>query len=144
MSPDKEKKLVEAFPSLFRDINKSPQESCMVFGCECGDGWFNLIWETCERLEQAKQTERVDVYFCQVKEKWGRLTIYLNNYQDKYEKIIDDAEKHSAYVCEECGDTKFAKLRYDGWARCLCNKCEEARRSIQLAEWDKINKNIRN
>lgn len=50
MSPDLETKLIEKHSKIFRDANKSPQETCMCWGLECGDGWYNLIDILCEAL----------------------------------------------------------------------------------------------
>lgn len=50
MSPELEQKLFKKYPSIFRDTNKSPQESCMAFGLEIGDGWYYLIDILCEAL----------------------------------------------------------------------------------------------
>ena len=43
MNTENTKKLIEAFPALYRGYKKSPRESLMCFGFECGDGWFDLI-----------------------------------------------------------------------------------------------------
>lgn len=50
MSPELEKQLFEKYPKIFADTNKSPKESCMAFGLEVGDGWYNLIDILCEAL----------------------------------------------------------------------------------------------
>lgn len=50
MSPELENKLIAKYPKIFRDTSKSPQESCMSFGLEVGDGWYNLIDTLCEAL----------------------------------------------------------------------------------------------
>ena len=51
MSPELDKKLVEKYPKLFINRNKSPQESCMHWGFECGDGWYWLIDKLCESIQ---------------------------------------------------------------------------------------------
>jgi hypothetical protein len=43
MDKNLEKQLVEKYPTLFRDYGKSPQETCMSWGCEHDDGWYDLI-----------------------------------------------------------------------------------------------------
>ncbi|HLG26565.1 MAG TPA: hypothetical protein VI423_02145 [Paenisporosarcina sp.] len=35
--------LQKTCPNLYRDLWKSPQETCMAFGIDTGDGWFQLI-----------------------------------------------------------------------------------------------------
>lgn len=50
MSPELQNKLYEEYPKIFRDATKSPQETCMCWGLEVGDGWYNLIDVLCEAL----------------------------------------------------------------------------------------------
>lgn len=47
MSPDLDKKLCEEFPSIFRNRNADKTQSCMHWGFECGDGWYNIIRGIC-------------------------------------------------------------------------------------------------
>lgn len=50
MNKELEQKLFAKYPKIFRDADKSPQESCMAFGLEVGDGWYSLIDVLCEAL----------------------------------------------------------------------------------------------
>lgn len=50
MSPELDKKLCEEYPKIFVNRNKSPQESCMSWGFEIGDGWYELMDVLCEAL----------------------------------------------------------------------------------------------
>lgn len=50
MNPELEKQLYDKYPKIFRDAGKSPQESCMAFGLEVGDGWYSIIDTLCEAL----------------------------------------------------------------------------------------------
>ena len=47
MSPELDKQLCEKYPKIFADRYKSPQETCMCWGIECGNGWYNLIDHLC-------------------------------------------------------------------------------------------------
>jgi len=98
-------------------------ESLMAFGFECGDGWFNIIWNLCEKIEEElKNHSRLDDFVVlQVKEKFGMLRFYTNFEIGKMRKYIEEAEKESANTCEICG--KKGKLRDDlGWIVTLCDK----------------------
>lgn len=123
MLPDNERKIIEAFPDLFRGVYWPVTTSTMAFGCEHRNGWFDLLWETCEKLQSAADRLEVDLYLTQVKEKYGQLVIYLSDYRDEFEEIIEEAEERSASICEVCGDTETAELNSKGWISCLCNKC---------------------
>lgn len=44
-------KLCEKYPYLFADRRASMQNTCMCWGFECGDGWYNLLDEAGSKLE---------------------------------------------------------------------------------------------
>jgi hypothetical protein len=50
MNKENTKKLLKRFE--FFHPKKPLTESLMAFGFECGDGWFDLIWELCEKIEK--------------------------------------------------------------------------------------------
>lgn len=47
MSPELDKKLCEKYPKLFTNRRGSIHETCMAWGFECGDGWFDLLDKLC-------------------------------------------------------------------------------------------------
>lgn len=51
MDEKKEARIIGAYPLLYGDRSKSPQQTCMCFGFECGDGWEDLLWRVSGRLE---------------------------------------------------------------------------------------------
>lgn len=51
MKKELEQKLVEEFPLLYADINESMTSTCMCWGFECCDGWFDLIYDLSSKLE---------------------------------------------------------------------------------------------
>lgn len=117
--------LVEKYPKLFIDYGKSPRESCMAFGCDCGDGWYNLIDDLCASLSIYE-----GVSLAQVKEKFGGLRVYLNILQDYDEEtsdriynLTDEAETKSYKICELCGQPGI--LYRNGWHRTHCSACED-------------------
>lgn len=123
MKREKQEELEKRFPDLFGNVHKSPKASAMCFGIETGDGWFNLIEEVCEKLDTVAKVEDIQVHFMQIKEKYGGLVIYVNNYVDAVDSILSDAEDRSYHVCELCGDTETAKVRGTRWVQTLCDRC---------------------
>jgi len=73
MTPELEDKLIKKYPNLFRDVEKSPRETCMCWGICFDDGWYDLFDELLGKL---------DKYDCvvldQVKEKFGMMTVYYH------------------------------------------------------------------
>ena len=101
MTEEKTKKLLNRF-SFFHP-EKPITEGLMVFGFEHGDGWFDIIWELCEKIEEdLKQTtkpigsEIEDFEVIQVKEKFGTLRFYTNWGTNKIYNFIEQAEIKSA------------------------------------------------
>ena len=50
MNNELQQKIFDKYPKIFRDHTKSPQETCMCWGLEVGDGWSDLIDILCEAL----------------------------------------------------------------------------------------------
>jgi len=52
MREELDKKLCEKYPQIFRDRNASMRETCMCWGFEHGDGWYDIIDSMCWRIQQ--------------------------------------------------------------------------------------------
>jgi hypothetical protein len=118
MKTELEQKLIKKYPKLFNGINKSPIETCMCFGIETGDGWFDLLDNCCSELS----TIDADIELVQVKEKFGGLRIYLNNYPEGALEITNKYEEESYKTCELCGSKEGVKSTY-GWIMVRCAAC---------------------
>ena len=51
MKRELEEQLTKKYPLLYRDIYKNPRSTCMAFGCDCGNGWYDLLDELSSKLE---------------------------------------------------------------------------------------------
>lgn len=51
MKPELDRKLVKTFPIIYRDRYGDLRNTAMVWGFDCGDGWFQIIWDLSEKLE---------------------------------------------------------------------------------------------
>lgn len=58
MSPELDKKLCEEFPSIFRNRDGDMRKTCMCWGFECGDGWYNIIRGLCLSLTYNYETSK--------------------------------------------------------------------------------------
>jgi hypothetical protein len=119
MNVENTKYLLETFPNLYQGYYRSMKETCMCWGFECGDGWFELIKELSEKLEP------LGVEAEQVKEKFGTLRFYTGGVPeevaDEVFALIDEAEERSEKTCEQCGAP--GELRPGGWIQTLCGDC---------------------
>lgn len=122
MNKNNEKALYDRFKTMYSGVDLPPTESLMCFGFECGDGWFNIIWNLSEELEKLHP----NIKATQVKEKYGTLRFYIAGvphevFDDIY-MAIDQATLLSAKTCEECGAP--GQLCHAGyWFRTLCPEC---------------------
>ncbi len=136
------KKLNKEFPHVFyrEPYGKDPFS---MFYLEVNDGWFDLIYKAAKKLEPLfvkaikKDPEGYKFGYyrtSQIKEKFATLRWYLSGGTDEMYKIVSQAEKKSAKVCEQCG--KKGKIRGQGWVYTACFDCSkpEDRDNLEIVE----------
>ena len=141
MREELDKKLVEKYPILYGNRYKDMTETCMCWGFEHGDGWFDIIDKLSEKIENVNNLNLGFIIVAdQVKEKFGTLRFYyhaeatgddLTEEQlrrntllaELVDNAIDIAEFKTEHTCEVCGER--GKLRGYGWIKCLCDKHAE-------------------
>jgi len=96
----------------------------MHWGISTGDGWFHIIDQLCERLMQLDHP----VEFAQIKEKFGLLRVYLDNYSTESDDLLAWAERASGTTCERCGCS--GKLNKRGWQSVRCQGCRKEEGAI--------------
>ena len=123
--------LCERYPKLMVNRNLPMQETCMCWGFECGDGWFNILDQLMGNIQHhidwknKKEEVVAQVTLDQVKEKFGTLRFYYTGGDDVIDGMVRMAESMSGVTCEECSAP--AKTHGPGWIRTICEPCEEAR-----------------
>jgi len=147
MTPEKTQKLFENYPDIFKQKDLPVTQSLMCFGFDCSDGWYELIYTLCENIKNHVEfhnenvdrfkgaedipewapTEYLSVQAVQVKEKYGGLRFYLNNYNEYIRGLISMAESMSYRICEKCGVP--GKPNGKGWIITLCTPCREERKT---------------
>jgi hypothetical protein len=113
MGAELEGKLKAEYPTVFQHLDNPG--SLMNFGIECGDGWFQVIWDLCRELEA------LGVVAEQIKEKMGCLRVYGYNLSTEAWDAIARAEERSERTCEICG--KPGRLIPGGWVVVRCPEC---------------------
>ena len=131
MKTELEKKLVEQFPKILRDYRGDMMQTCMAWGMECGDGWYNLLEECFTKLQHvcdliSKDGREVQVIADQIKEKYGTLRFYYhvigdatNIECDIIDDIVTEADRNSQRTCEETGEDGTI-CNYGSWLKTLC------------------------
>jgi hypothetical protein len=131
MKPELELKLVEKYPTILKDYRGDCKKTCMAWGMECGDGWYDILDKLLNQLNYISKTSGTQVVAAQIKEKYGTLRFYYDtivttdlNLDDAIEDIISDvvfaAERKSEYICEVCG--KWGELYDTGWCKVRCDE----------------------
>lgn len=146
MRRELDEKLTKSFPNLYRDRFSSILTSCLPWGYECNDGWYNILFEASEKLEkiiiQLKEDNPLEEHLpkaVQVKEKFGTLRIYLSNETEEMSEIVEEAERISAETCEQCG--KLGKSNKYGWIETLCDGCRGFDLEEREKEFEELEKN---
>lgn len=131
-------KLYHDFPFLFRDVAKGKMGSVMARGFECGDGWFRLIYELCQKIEKFADNVGVDKrskdwpQARQVKEKFGGLRFSVscpidvtsNRFDNPFYTMVDEIIERSKHICESCGAP--GTMKTEGWVSVQCPPCRES------------------
>jgi len=125
MRMDLERRLVEKFSDLFDRVREHPVYEEAYYGCDCGDGWFELIYSLCEMIAQRLRYLRADnkprdFKITQIKEKFGGLRLYSQGGDEYIEGAIDLAEELSYKTCEVTGKPGALCRKPGGWLVVLC------------------------
>ena len=121
MTPELEQQLITKYPRLFKDVNAPMTETCICWGVETGDGWYDLIDQACQKITEVDP----NAYFTQIKEKYGTLRMYLVG-NDAAQDAAEYAESQSSRICEKCSSTEDVTTS-GGWLQTLCKNCREKR-----------------
>lgn len=145
MKQELDKLLCEKYPKMMVNRNKDMKETCMCWGVECGDGWFNILdqlmnniqhhidWKEKQRNwavtfnSKAKPEEFrevpesiLQVTLDQVKEKLGTLRFYYTGGDEYIRGMVTMAEAMSGVTCEVCG--KPGETMGIGWVTTKCGE----------------------
>jgi hypothetical protein len=128
MRKELDDQLCAKYPKIFAKRNDSMMETCMCWGFECGDGWYNILDQLCATIQhhidwQNRKEEKVpQVVAEQVKEKFGTLRFYYTGGDDEIRGMVRMAESMTAVTCEECGSP--GTMNSHGW---ISTRCEQHR-----------------
>ena len=133
MNPELDEALCQKYPKIFKNRNGSIKETCMAWGFECGDGWYDIIDILCHEIQHhidwkgkdlsEYERESLQVVADQVKEKYGTLRFYYSGGDEIVEGMVSMAETMTYRTCEACGCP--GEERGGGWIKVLCDKCDK-------------------
>ncbi len=129
MNAENTRKLLERF-KFFSPDNRHlglAEQFPVGFFFECGDGWFQVVWDLCERIDAILRVHEEAATFArgspfqiaQVKEKYGILRVYCDWETDDISAAIAGAEERSTRTCDVCGRPGVIRQRF--WLRARCD-----------------------
>ena len=117
-------KFYDRWPKWFVGLTQTPEKSCLAFGFECADGWFDLLWRLCEDIEKLNPPDDFEV--AQVKEKFGGLRFYVGAANSDIFDRIDAANDESYKTCEICGSKDDVTVE-GSWITTFCKECRNGK-----------------
>lgn len=132
--------LVQKYPKIFANRYADKTKTAMCWGFEHDDGWFWIIDQLCESIQNYIDSNNVSqVVATQVKEKFGTLSFYYEGGDDLIAGMVWLAEHMSGNVCEICGSIENVGST-SGWITTLCKNCHETNEKFTNYKWS-LNKN---
>jgi len=142
MRQELDRLLCEKYPKMMVNRNLPMQETCMCWGFDCGDGWYNILNQLMGNIQhhidwKNRNGEVVpQVTLDQVKEKFGTLRFYYTGGDDIIDGMVRMAESMSGVTCEGCGNV--GERKGGGWVHTYCEPCE-TKRETERAQYAKSN-----
>ncbi len=125
MNKELQNKLYNKYPKIFRQKNLPMTQTCMCWGLECGDGWYDILDRLCEKIQNyVDATGCSQVEASQVKEKFGTLRFYTHGGDETTEKFVDEVVEETYNICELCGSKEDIQPT-TGWIQYLCSGCRK-------------------
>ena len=80
MNKDLQETLYQKYPAIFRQKDLDKTKTCMCWGIETPDRWYDVIYKLCETIQNHINWNNLkQIEFTQVKEKFGSLRVYYND-----------------------------------------------------------------
>ena len=154
-----ETELYNIDPIFFSDAidclsgKKTEMDTCMAFGCECGDGWFEPLKTFVKKIKIINDiaSKYNTKYICeQLKEKYGEIRVYysvqmlceendkliITTLSEMFQDALTKLEEECWDTCERCG-SKSKIVTTSGWISRICNKCAEQEENNRIENLDK-------
>lgn len=136
MKQSLDNKLFLRYPIIYRGRHQGAEKTTMYFGFDFDNGWFNLINDLSEQIEEIAEklkAEGVEAKclpkVSQAKQKFGGLRFYMSNSNSEIKSLIEKAEREAARTCERCGCQPAELVNDDGYYHTACSDCFKAESS---------------
>jgi len=105
----------------------------MCWGIAVGDGWYTIIDALCETIQNYAESSGKIIEATQIKEKYGTLRFYTNQFDSFVAGMIRMAEELSGMTCETCGSTQNVTTE-GSYILTLCESCRHLHNAKQIME----------
>ena len=119
MNKELQQKLYDRFPDLYRQKDLPMSQTCMCWGFDVDDGWFEIVWMLSLALEDESKQTGSKIEAVQVKEKFAGLRFYTDGSTKRAYDLISLAEGMSYHICEVCGKNGRTCSR-GSWLKTVC------------------------
>lgn len=104
------------------------QNNLMAFGLECDKGWYSIIEEYFDKIQDLldsgiENDSFVEFEVLQVKEKYAQLRVYYYGGTPAIWKLVEELEESCDNLCETCGKSPAKVYESRGWYKTLCEEC---------------------
>lgn len=129
MNKELETRLENTFPFMKKVDNDTDYSE---LGCECGDGWYDLIHVMCKEISDfyCQSNLPVDLIVYKVSKDYAALSFYFDfknehdeNFIEQVFAIVEKYERKSVKFCEICGKRSRHREVCAKWSQSLCDKC---------------------
>ena len=120
MDIDLQEELYGRYPLVFQERLLPKAETAVCWGVETGNGWYHLIDGLCALLQ--RETDRAgasQIIATQVKAKFGTLSFYVREADERQAAMIALARELSSRICDQCGAP--GQLRTGKWRATRCD-----------------------
>jgi ribosomal protein S14 len=127
MNIENTERLLTAYPLLYRELRES--------SFECGDGWFDLVWQLSAEIESLAYLEGISKIteawpsIVILKQKFGSLRVQFDKEVSEHiEALLSNAYNQSMETCELCGAPAklLRELKFSRRVKVLCENCHKA------------------
>ena len=124
MNQELQDQLFDKYSEIFAQRHLPMTQTCMCWGIDTGDGWYQIIDDLCAKIKAYVNEQRVKypkftVEAIQVKEKFGVLRFYIDYGDDYIYNLITEATEKSRKTCDVCGEPGNLAT-YNHWWMTLC------------------------
>jgi len=103
MDSHKTNELYEKFSHLYRERLAPLESSKMGWGFQCGDGWYNIIYEMSRKIDKTSKEGEFAPAITEIsKNEDGALYVEARNLTPLVANIITAAQEQSRLICELC------------------------------------------